>query len=177
MSGTSSAKSFLARMEARAEADREKMQEIVDAQVKRLERGVAKSVREGLSTIERDIQARAERSVEGVRAAIWNIWLRPLVVGVMLSLGLFAGTAGWSEWLTTEIGSMLQQSARLDVQIEEQRETLERITATTWGVEFVDNAQGRFLVAPVGALFDVERWTFGRGTPRERNAVRILGGR
>lgn len=177
---------MVARMKAQAEADRAALreiaeagaaagQEIVDEQVKRLERGAARSVDAGLRTIERDIEARVERSVQGVQAAIWRIWLRPLLTGGLISLGLFAGTLGWSRWLTADIGSKLDEQARLTLRIGEQRQTLERIEAATWGMEYIEDDGGRFLVAPPGVTFD-NNWTFGRGTARERRGVRLVEG-
>ena len=87
-------------------------------------------------------------------------WLRPLVVGLSLWLGICGGSWATMHWLSTRIQARIQTAAALDVDIEEARQTLARLEETTWGIVLREIQGERFVVLPAGALA-YPPWTVG----------------
>ena len=54
-------------------------------------------------------------------------------VGLILFLTISGGSWGLTRWLSADIQSRIETRARLDVQIEDARETLGEIEKTMWG--------------------------------------------
>ena len=100
-------------------------------------------------------------------ARVWrlllNAWLRPLVVGLTLVLGISGGSWGLMHWLSASIQSRIETLAALNVRIEQARETLAAIEETSWGVTLREIGGERFVVLPDGTLEDPP-WTV-RGRP------------
>ena len=109
-----------------------------------------------LRTIERDTEAATER----MRALLLKAWLRPLVVGLSLWLGICGGSWATMHWLSARIQARIQTTAALDANIEEARQTLARLEAATWGIALREIKGVRFVVLPSGALPDPP-WTVG----------------
>ncbi len=63
-----------------------------------------------------------------------NAWLRPLVVGLTIFLGISGGSWALTHWLSVSIQSGLETMAGLTVRIEQTRETMTEIEDTAWGV-------------------------------------------
>ena len=70
-------------------------------------------------------------------------------------------------WLSTRIQARIQTAAALDLDIEEARQTLARLEATTWGIALREIEGERFVMLPAGALADPP-WTVGT-----RSAVKL----
>ena len=87
-----------------------------------------------------------------MRALLLNAWLRPLVVGLSLWLGICGGSWATMHWLSTRIQARIQTAAALDLGIEEARQTLTRLEAATWGITLREIEGERFVVLPAGAL-------------------------
>ena len=78
-----------------------------------------------------------------------------------LFLGILAGSWGLTRWYANQIQSLIETKAVLQVEIKEQRQTVERLKETTWGVVLHEGEQGRkFVVLPKGTL-DSPPWTVG----------------
>ena len=87
-----------------------------------------------------------------MRALLLKAWLRPLVVGLSLWLGICGGSWATMHWLSTRIQARIETAAALDLDIEEARQTLARLEATTWGIALREIEGERFVVLPAGAL-------------------------
>ena len=85
-------------------------------------------------------------------------WLRPLVVGLSLWLGICGGSWATMHWLWTRIETRIETAAELDVRIEEARQTLAQMEEDTWGIVFREIEGERFVVLPAGTL-DNPAWT------------------
>ena len=59
-----------------------------------------------------------------MRALLLKAWLRPLVVGLSLWLGIFGGSWATMHWLWKRIQARIETAAALDLDIEEARHTL-----------------------------------------------------
>ena len=101
-----------------------------------------------------------------MRALLLKAWLRPLVVGLSLWLGICGGSWATMHWLSARIQARIQTAAALDLGIEEARQTLARLEATTWGITLREIDGERFVVLPAGAL-DYPPLTVGDSAGRE----------
>ena len=94
--------------------------------------------------IVRDIKDHTRR----MNAALWGAWLRSVVVGVCLFLGILAGSWGLTRWYANHIQGLIETRSALEFEIQEARQTIERIEQTTWGVKLVEVNGQRFAILP-----------------------------
>ena len=159
MSRTSNPNDLSDRVRNRLAADRRQFEETAASELRRLGENLRAVANDELRTTEADTAVTVAR----VRVMLLNAWLRPLVVGVILFLGISGGTWGLMHWLAARIQSRIETLAALTVRIDEGRETLAAIEDTTWGVTLLEIDGERFVVVPDGALEDPP-WTV-RGQP------------
>lgn len=86
-------------------------------------------------------------------------WLTITMVSVLLIASLSA-VLWWQ-------GNLI--AANLNV-ITEQRDTLSKLNANTWGIQLHQDTNGRFLILPAG-MKDETGWTFDNG---KKNAVKMV---
>ncbi|EAR3908022.1 mobilization protein [Salmonella enterica] len=86
-------------------------------------------------------------------------WLSALMTSLLL-----AGACGGVLWLLS-----WKIAANLD-EIAAQNATLEKLNAKTWGVTYLEDSNGRFLVLPKGMKAEAG-WTVANG---KRNAVKLV---
>ena len=156
MSTTSNPDELTARLQSRMEADRRQFEETAASELRHFGESLRAVVNDELRTIEADTAAGTAR----IRVILLNAWLRPLVVGLMIFVGISGGSWGLTHWLATSIQSRIETLATLEVQIEDARATLAEIEETTWGVTLLEIDGERFLVLPDGTL-DRPPWTVG----------------
>ena len=107
-----------------------------------------------LRTIEADTAAATGR----MREMLLRAWVRPLLVGLSLSLGICGGSWAAMRLLWTAIEWKVETLAALTVDIEQARRTLTEIEETTWGLELMEIDGERFVVLPAGTL-ESPPWT------------------
>ena len=156
MSMTSNPNDLTTRVRNRLEADRRLIEETTTSELRRLGENLRAVVSDELRTIEADTAAATART----RALLLNAWLRPLVVGLTIFLGISGGSWGLMHWLSANIQQRIETLAVLDVRIDQARETLAEIEDTTWGVTLREIDGERFVVLPDDALKDPP-WTVG----------------
>ena len=153
---TSTPNELTSRLRRRLEADHREIEETAASELRRLGESLSAVVGGALRTIEADTASAVGR----LSALLRRAWLRPLAVGLSLSLGICGGSWAGTHWLWTTIEQQIKVLAVLRVDIEEARTTLARIEETTWGLELTEIDGGRFVVLPAGAL-DSPPWTVG----------------
>ncbi len=156
MSTTSNPNDLNARLRSRTEADRRQIEETMASEQRRLGERLRAVASDALLTIEGDTVATVAR----VRVILLNAWLRPLVVGLILFVGISGGSWGLMQWLSAGIQRRIETLAALEVRIEDARGTLAGIEETTWGVTLLEIDGDRFVVLPVGTM-DHPPWTVG----------------
>ena len=145
------------RLRRRPETERREIEELTTSELERLGENSRRVASNALRTIERDTAAATGR----MHALLLKAWLRHLMVGLSLWLGIFGGSWATMHWLSTRIQARIETAAALGSDIEESRETLARIEADTWGIALREIEGERFVVLlPVGALADPP-WTVG----------------
>ena len=145
---TSNANDLTERLRRRLESERQAIEELTASELKRLGANSRRVASNALRTIERDTAVATGR----MRALLLKAWLRPLVVGLSLWLGICGGSWATMHWLSARIQARIETAAALDLEIEEARQTLARLEATTWGIALREIEGERFVVLPAGAL-------------------------
>ena len=145
---TSNANDLTGRLRKRLEDERREIEELTASELERLGENSRRVARNALRTIERDTEAATGR----MRALLLRAWLRPLVVGLSLWLGIFGGSWATMHWLWTRIQIRIETAATLDLDIEEARRTLAQLEAATWGIALREIEGERFVVLPAGSL-------------------------
>ena len=145
---TSNANDLTGRLRKRLERERREIEELTADELERLGENSRRVARNALRTIERDTEAATGR----MRALLLRAWLRPLVVGLSLWLGICGGSWATMHWLWTRIQVRIETVAELDRDIEEARQTLAQFEKDTWGIALREIAGERFVVLPAGAL-------------------------
>ena len=145
---TSNANDLTERLRKRLETERQAIEELTASELERLGANCRRVARNALHTIERDTAVATGRMC----SLLLKAWLRPLVVGLSLWLGICGGSWATMHWLSTRIQARIQTVAALDLQIEEARQTLARLEATTCGIALREIEGERFVVLPVGVL-------------------------
>ena len=160
---TSSPNDLTSRLRSRLETDRKQIEETAARELKQLGKSLSAVRSDALRSIERDTEAATGR----MRAVLLRAWLRPLVVGLSLFLGISGGSWATMHWLWRSIEVRIEALATLNQQVEQARWTLAEIEETTWGVTLREIEGERFVVLPFGTL-DNPPWTV-----RDQPAVKL----
>ena len=163
MEKTSSANDLTERLRERLETERREIEELTASELGRLGANSRRVARNALRTIERD----TEEATGRMRELLLKAWLRPLVVGLSLWIGICAGSWATMRWLSRSIQARIETAAELDFDIEEARRTLAQMEVDTWGIALLEIEGERVVVLPSGAL-DNPRWRW-----RDRPAVKL----
>ena len=148
MSTTSNPDEVTARLQNRMATEHRQIEEVTLSEQRRHGESLRAVVNDGLRTIEADMGVWVGR----VRVMLLNAWLRPLVAGLMIFIGISGGSWGLMHWLATRVQDRIETLAALDLQIEEARDTLAEIEETTWGVTLLEIGGERVVVLPDGTL-------------------------
>ena len=146
MSTTSNPNDLNSRLRRRMEADRRQIEETAARELARLGENLSAVANGALRSIEADT---AEASVR-MRGLLLKAWLRPLIVGLSLFLGICGGSWATTRWLSRSIDARFETLAEVNVRIERARETMAEMTETTWGVELREIDGERYAVLPAG---------------------------
>ena len=160
---TSSVNDLTERLRRRLENERGEIEALTANELERLAENSRRVARSALRSIERD----TEEATGRMRALLLKAWLRPLVVGLSLWLGIFGGSWATMHWLWTGIQSRIEMAVDLDLRIEEARQTLTQMEVDTWGIVLSEINGERFVVLPFGTL-DNPAWTV-----RDRPTVKL----
>ncbi len=146
MSETSSPGDLTSRLRSRLEADR---RQIEDAAARELAR-LGENLNAVASGALRSIEADTEKATARMRELLMRAWLRPLIVGMSLFLGISGGSWGTMHWLSRSIQDRIETLEELDVRTGWARAMLAEIEETTWGVELMESSGERWVSLPAG---------------------------
>ena len=114
----------------------------------------------GLATIERTTAEWDRR----LKASALGGWMRPLIVGLSISLGIYGAHWAAMHWTAREVTSLTMRKAVLEVEIEAQEKIIKQLKEKTWGILLHEDEGGRFVVFPKGEFDDWDSWTI-QGRP------------
>ena len=144
MNETSNPNDLTSRLRSRLEADRRQIEETAARELRRL----GENLNAVASGALRSIEADTEKATGRMRVLLMRAWLRPLVVGMSLFLGICGGSWATMHWLSRSIDSRFQTLTEVNVRIERARETLAEMQETTWGVELREISGERYVALP-----------------------------
>ncbi|WP_441770063.1 MbeB family mobilization protein [Klebsiella pneumoniae] len=122
-----------------------------------------KSVRAELSESGKRISAAIRAHEQGMSAAMQSNRL-----SVMRMVGLLFASLSGVLWYQ---GSLIASNL---AEIDRQNAALSKLNAKTWGVTYLEDSNGRFLVLPKGTAVDrTQSWTVGNGRSKQ-NALRLV---
>ncbi len=140
----SNANDLTARLGRRLETERREIEELTANELKRLGENSRRVARSALRSIERD----TEEAVGKMRELLVKAWLRPLIVGMALWLGIFVGSWATMQWLSRSVQDRIEERSMVDLQIAGGREMLAEIEETTWGVGLREVNGVRYVTLP-----------------------------
>ena len=140
----SNANDLTARLGRRLETERRKIEELTANELERLGENSRRVARNALRSIERD----TEEAVGRMRELLVKAWLRPLIVGMALWLGIFVGSWATMQWLSRSIQNRIEERSMVDLEIAGGREMLAEIEETTWGVGLREVNGVRYVTLP-----------------------------
>ena len=146
MSETSNPGDLTSRLRSRLEADRQRIEDAAASELARLGENLSAVTSGALRSIERD----TEKATARMRELLIRAWLRPLVVGMSLFLGICGGSWATMHWLSRSIDSRFETLGEVNVRMERARATLAEMQETTWGVELLESSGERYVSLPAG---------------------------
>ena len=150
MEKTSSANDLTERLRRRLESERREIEELTASELARLGENSRRVASNALRTIERD----TEEATGRMRAMLLKAWLRPLIVGLSLWLGIFGGSWATMRWLSRSVQDQIEMLAMANVRIKQARETLAELEVDTWGIALREIEGEQFVVLPPGTRAD-----------------------
>ena len=142
----SNANDLTARLGRRLENERRKIEELTANELERLGENSRRVARSALRSIERD----TEEAVGRMRELLVKAWLRPLIVGMALWLGIFVGSWATMQWLSRSVQNRIEDIELANIEIAGGREMLTEIEETTWGVGLREVNGERYVTLPRG---------------------------
>ena len=167
---TSNVNDLRARLQQRAETERQEM----DAIAARELRTFGERLRGSANDTLRITAATMTAEIAWLEGLLLRGWLRPLVIGLVVGLGLFLGIFGGSwglmQWQSSRVQRLIETQEALRLAIAQDQQALDQLQAQTWGVWLHEAEDGtRHVVLPAGTFNAEWPWTV-RGLP----AVRLL---
>ena len=144
MDETSSPGDLTSRLRSRLEADRQRIEDAAARELARLGESLSAVASGALRSIEAD----TEKATARMRELLMRAWLRPLVVGLSLFLGICGGSWATMHWLSRIIDARFETLTEVNIRIERARETLAEMEETTWGVELREIDGERYVTLP-----------------------------
>lgn len=192
MSNHSNAQSLAATLAEKREQDRKQIEALTRNELERLAENLRRQSSAALGSTLNAIESELNESLNEIRLRIeeqsmplesnlrvlrgvvmqlhglaLKSWIKPVATALSLLLGIFCGSWALTLWFSSGIRDQLEIRADLARQIREQEDTLARIEARTWGVTFLEDKEGRFLILPPGVK-PATGWTVGN-----KNAVKL----
>ena len=135
---TSSQSDLTERLRQKLETERLEIEKTATRELRRLGKSLNGVASDALHSIEADMAASTGR----MHVLLMRAWVRPLVMGLSLFLGISGGSWATMHWLSASIESRIRTVAVLNVNIKQARETLAQLEETTWGVTLNGRSTG-----------------------------------
>ena len=132
------------RLQAKAEEDRERAEQIYLTELKTLGENLRRCASKEQSSTERAMESLTRPLV----AVLRRITLVGVFLGVSLSLGTWCANLALVQWQSSRIESLREERVQLEEEIGNQRRTVQRLNEKTWGIDLVENNDGKFVGLP-----------------------------
>ena len=153
---TTNVNELSAQLRQRTETESRKMDAIAARELRKFGEMLSASANDKLRITEAAMEAQVGR----IQGLLWRGWIRPLVVGMFVFLGIFAGSWGLTQWQSSRVQNLVERQEALRLQVAQEQQALEQLQAQTWGVWLHEAEDGtRHVVLPQGTLGENWRWT------------------
>ena len=136
------------RLQAKAEEDRKRTEQIYLAELKTLGENLRRRVQKEADSI----GSAMESLTRPVAGTLRRLTLLFVALGGLLSLGTCGANLALVQWQSSEIESLREERARLETEIVGQRRVLDLLTEKRWGVYLTEAEGTRYVVLPKGTL-------------------------
>lgn len=157
------------RLRAKMKDDREQTESLIQEHLNNLSENLKGSINNELSSIRKNLESETERlnrEYLKLKMAMTRAWLKPLVTGLGIFIGIFAGCWGGMQYLSSSLTNTLEKQALIESQIQSAQETLNNMQ--TLGVEIKKYEDKFYIVMPEG--YTVETGA----TLGNRDALKII---
>ena len=101
----------------------------------------------------RRTEAETEKGIGRMHGLLRRAWLRPLVIGLSLFLGICGGSWGLLQWQSSRLQRLLETQETYRRGIAQEQRALDQLQAQTWGVWLHEDTDAtRYVVLPRGTL-------------------------
>lgn len=156
------------------EEKREQIEALTRQELEQLGENLRNAANRVLRTTENDMQARivkmnqslkksldqTRKQAEALQSTMQKMWLKPVLIGLSLFLGISFGSWGLMQFLSYQITTRAETLAQLRNNIEHEQQTLQLLRDKTWGVTLRQGEKGRFVVFPPGTKPEIS-WRVG----------------
>ena len=122
----------------------------------------AQALKESLTPLKNELRL-LQQEAQNLSKVTLKGWLKPLLIGGLVAIGVLLVTVGGTLTLDHLISSRAQTLSDLQSQITDQRMTLQQLSSDTWGIDLIMIDGQQYIVLPEGRKVDPE-WTV-RGRP------------
>ena len=157
------------RLRSKMEDDREQTESLIQEHLSELSENLKDSISDELNSIRKNLESetdRLNREYRKLKIVLTRAWIKPLVIGLGIFLGIFAGSWGLMQYLSSSVTSSMEEKALVESQIQSAQETLS--TMETLGVEIKKYEDKFYIVMPEGYTVETGA-TLGK-----RDALKII---
>ena len=153
---TSNVNDLSARLRRRTETEDREMNAIAERELLKFGETLSGGAKYKLGITNTAMEAEVGR----IQGLLWRGWLRSLLVGLFLFLGIFVGSWGLTQWQSNRVQRLVERQETLRLEIAQEQLALEQLQAQTWGVWLHEAEDGtRHVLLPKGALGENWPWT------------------
>ena len=142
------------RLQQKLEQERQVIQELTQRSYQQLQNELKATTNTAINTIKKDM----ERQNLVLTLMLGKFWLIPAGVGLSLCLGIFVGSWGMMQYLSSRISQRQETLDYLNerinsgvIELKQQRQTLDLLQESTGGIAIVQTDNGTFLTLPTNS--------------------------
>src|SRR6056297_3549765 len=113
------------RLRAKMEDDREQTEVLIQEHLSELSENLKGSISDELSSIREHLESetdRLNREYLKLKMVLTRAWIKPLLTGLGIFLGIFAGSWGLMQYLSSSVTSSMEEKALVESQIKTAQE-------------------------------------------------------
>ena len=153
---TTNVNELSARIRRRTEAEELETTAIAERELRKFGETLSASANDKLRITEVAMEAQVGR----IQGLLWRGWLRSLLVGLFVFLGILGGSWGVTQWQSSRVERLVERQEALRLAIAQEQQTLEQLQAQTWGVWLHEAEDGtRHVVFPKRPFNEDWPWT------------------
>lgn len=165
------------RLQKTTEQETEAARALIKTELTKLENDLINYVGHGLSSIKKNISSEIDKlneEVNKLKKTREKVWIKPLVTGLNIFLGLLIGSWGLTQYLSGNVRDLLNDRRQISAQIQTDQNTLNGLETKTWGLKLLIEKGEKYVILPPGYIPEIGL-TYGKGKDK-RKAIKISRG-